>query len=321
MRSIRRQTRRAGRFVAGAARLALVAMVLFANTACIDFGSLIGPVVGQTDKAIATLDDAIRALENASADWQQILQDTVAGLEQAGQRTIRDEVSDLLNRGIGAAGSEFRCNADFVRNRMRQELMRIKARLLGGDLPVLEPVFCDVVPLAIDRARVPASLNRVDFFGYDLDKQGLQVLLVRANGSSTDVTDRLDRPTHYHMTLNLGANGAQLGPDSQRFLMKWQDRELGTIGIIQPTTPVCQARRITFSPNPVTFVPPHTKGDREFNGHGPNVGVGVTLLNRRTHVEAKIEMTATETRSDWTTASGSVVERIYPGESGWEVRQ
>jgi len=42
------------------------------------------------------------------------LQETIAKLTKDGQTTIANEVQNAFNRGIGTAGVEFRCDADFV---------------------------------------------------------------------------------------------------------------------------------------------------------------------------------------------------------------
>jgi len=51
---------------------------------------------------------------NDSRDWETILQETIAKLTKDGQTTIANEVQNAFNRGIGTAGVEFRCDADFV---------------------------------------------------------------------------------------------------------------------------------------------------------------------------------------------------------------
>src|SRR5436189_6390062 len=68
---------------------------------------------GPLERAIAAIDDAIQDLNNASASWQQVLQDLSNKLVDAAQSTIRTEVQNTLNRAVGAAGAEFRCNVDF----------------------------------------------------------------------------------------------------------------------------------------------------------------------------------------------------------------
>ncbi len=54
------------------------------------------------------------------------------------------------------------------------------------------------------------------------------------------------------------------------------------------------------------FIPPHVRGDREFDGHGPNVFGSATLVGVGTsRLSIRLFMEAVETTSDWTTARGS----------------
>ena len=54
----------------------------------------VSDVAGDT---VATLDNAIDALDRNSASWQAVLQDTTAKLTSDAQSTVRNEVSDVLN--------------------------------------------------------------------------------------------------------------------------------------------------------------------------------------------------------------------------------
>ena len=87
----------------------------------------VSDIAGDT---VATLDSAIDALDRNSSSWQTILQDTTNQLTTEAQSTVRNEISDLLNRSVAATGTELRCNADFIGARVRQALVRIRARLL-----------------------------------------------------------------------------------------------------------------------------------------------------------------------------------------------
>jgi len=64
------------------------------------------------------------------------------------------------------------------------------------------------------------------------------------------------------------------------------------------------------------FIPPLVRGDREFNGHGPDVTVNARLLAFSQSIDVSLFMNAVETRSDWTTASGSRSYRIYTAPPG-----
>src|SRR5690554_5584522 len=173
-----------------------------------------------TTQAVNVIDNAIGNLSFESANWREIMENAIADLPSEIQSTIRTEMSDLLNRAVAATGAEIRCNTDFLRNRLAQGLQNIKAKLLNQEPPNLEPQLCSVVPLAIDMGLSPNRRNKIEFYGYDFDQAKIEALLQNSNGTF-DVSNSLDRPTHYHMTLNLGGTGVNLSPQSQRLILRW----------------------------------------------------------------------------------------------------
>jgi hypothetical protein len=204
---------------------------------------------------------------------------------------------------------------------MRNGLIRIKQEFLHQPVDPLEPQLCNVVPLAIDRSLVPTRLNVLEIYGYDFDTTPVSVLHQTTAGT-VDVSSILNKPTHYHMTLTLGGTtGVQLTDKSQKLILKWSGKEISTIAVIQPVTPVCKVRTNQKQPNGFTFIPPHTVGDSEYNGHGPNVTAYVQLINHGSSVEAKTYMRARETTSDWTTAEGTRSDTVYIPDPGWRVSQ
>lgn len=301
--------------------LAAVGQVL-SGSSC-DCLGLKGAIADPVTQAVNVLDDAIDALQNASADWQKVLQDAQKKLTQDAQSTIRNELANLASRSIAQAGVELRCDADFIRARIRQALLGIRARLLGQATPRLEPALCQVVPLGVDRALVPDRLKQVEFYGYDLDTDAsLRVWLERAGQPRLDVTGQLDRPTHYAMTLKFGGSGVQLDERSERFALEWEGRTISTIAVIQPSTPVCESQPAQVEEKSVTFVPPRVgSGDADFAGHGPAVSTIVTLLQAPDVLRARVYMKARETRSDWTEASGSMDFELYRPPAGWVVER
>ncbi|MDH4275825.1 MAG: hypothetical protein OEW08_12380 [Gammaproteobacteria bacterium] len=296
--------------------------IVLTLSAC-DIGKSVDKVTNtltdSTSAAVNVLDDAIGALNQQSSSWQSVLTDTIGKLTTDTQSTIRNEVSDLLSRGVGTAGAEVRCDADFIGNRVREGLIRIKAKLLGQTVPPAQPVFCQIVPLAVDRSLVPQRLNKMEFYGYNFDTVGAIKVSLEGAGTKADVTDKLDKPTHYAMTLKFGANGVQLNDKSQRFIVELNGIPFSTIGVIQPQTPVCKTKVQTIDAGKVTFVPPHTRGDTEFGGHGPNVYSKISLQKTNNALSSTVYMKAVETKSDWTTAEGSKEFPLYTVDPGWRI--
>lgn len=303
--------------------LAFALPFLFGGS-CFDIATPIEDFSTTTENA---LNDAIDALNNASADWQRILEELKEELPEQVQSTVRVEVANLVTRSIGQAGVELRCDIDFIRVRVRQAIERIKIKFIGGTPSPTEPSICQVVPLAVDRALVPGRINQIEFYGYDFDQASdLKVFHVRTNGRQ-NVTNQLDRPTHYAMTLKFGATGVQLDDRSVRFSLEWGGRTISTIAIIQPPTPVCQTRTERFQPGPVTFMPGHTRGDRDFKGHGPTINARVELLVNQRRISARVYMEAYESnpnntlKRDYTTVRGSKVFPLYNAPSGFRINR
>jgi len=277
-----------------------------------------------TQEVIAALDRGITQLGVASADWQDVLNGVINDLPAEVQSTITNEVTNLLNRGIAASGAEVRCNVDFFRARMRQGLQRIKAEFLGSEVPPIEPQLCNVVPLAVDMSLSPNRRNKIEFYGYDFDMSDIEVIHVAGN-TETDVSNKLDQPTHYHMTLNLGAAGVPLNTNSQRLILRWDDRNISTIAVIQPSPDICETKFDNHGPSNITVMPRHatmpgkSRGDREFDGNGPHMYCYVRLYNMGNRVEARIVVRARETKSDWTYGTRDQRFTIYSADPGYEI--
>jgi len=293
-------------------KIFLILIIVNLFTGCNFIDKIKGLFSSETSKVVQVLDQAISSLNSQSANWQEILNKAMKDLPEDVSNTVRSDVSNLLQRTVAATSGEVRCDTDFFRLRVQQWLQEIKAKYLGSVLPAMEPHLCSVVPAAVDLSLQPNQRNLIEFFGYDFDKAQIQVLLKSSNGSSIDVSQHLQVQTHYHMTLNTGANGVQFDKNSEYITLRWNNMDISTISIIQPTTPICETSYKEFTPNNITFIPPHYgNGDSDFGGHGPNVYCTVSLTNYGDHIVATIYMDAKETRSDWTEALGSKNYTIY----------
>lgn len=278
--------------------------------------------VGQA--TLQTIDGAITKLTNNSADWQRTLRETLDELPEKAEAFTRVELNDLLGRGIAASGSEVRCIVDFVGKRVLQGLTRIRARLLHQEVPPREPTFCGVNPPLIsmaDRAADPSRIQAVHLHGYDFDTEPAMQVLLTDNGVVTDVTgSHLTRQTHYQMVLNLGGNGVQLTPTSQRLSLAWNGRTLVDVPVVQPGIPQCRTRVV-----PLDNIGTHEaravlqSGDREFGTNQPYVSAGVALINRDTHVTATLWIRAWEANGGDTVGAGSAVFNLHSAPSGWRV--
>jgi hypothetical protein len=306
-------------------RKSIVLMVLISFlSGCGIFDKILNTGTDIKTETLNTLNDAITALQSQSADWQQVLKETVNKLSKDAQSTLRAEVSNLLSRTVAQGGVELRCDADFIRARIREELVRLKAKFMGQPEPVVDPAFCQVVPIAVDRELIPDRLKQVEFYGYNFDQAGgLGVFVEGAGGQRINITDKLDKPTTYAMTLKFGASGVQLDNASARLVLEWGGKQISTVAVIQPTTPVCASKVQVVSPGSIgPFVPRKIgQGDADFAGNGPDVNADVSLIVAPQALSARVHMHARETRSDWTEVDGWQTYQLYAPDPGWRIEQ
>jgi hypothetical protein len=62
-------------------------------------------------------------------------------------------------------------------------------------------------------------------------------------------------------------------------------------------------------------------GDANFSGHGPDIVIraSLTVSPDKTSIGLTVEMTATETAADWTTAHVKLEKVVYTAEPGWVI--
>jgi hypothetical protein len=287
--------------------------------------------------AVDTLNRGIDVLAKESADWRLVIRDILDELPEEAQGTLRAEVTDLLERGIAATGSEFRCDMDFLRLRVREDLERIRHKHFGGPEPTpRRPYLCMAVPLIVDMNLDAWRRNRLEFYGFDLDTMPISAFVEDKDTNMTNVTRFLNIVTHYHMTLNLGGEAVGLNDDHRKILLFWDNSLQSAVSVIPAEYEEECTTQVKFvTPGTRTYTPPHTnipgynKGNRDFSGHGPKIDAEVTLklgANRR-GILATISMVAWEwnvsknrPRSDYTAAAGETTEVIYLAPDGWRIR-
>jgi hypothetical protein len=90
-------------------------------------------------------------------------------------------------------------------------------------------------------------------------------------------------------------------------------------------TEVCQTKTYTISSRTFTkFIPTHTRGDRDYAGHGPDAALKASLelltnASGGTTMRVRLAMEAVETVSDWTTVSGVRYTPLFVTDAGYRV--
>jgi hypothetical protein len=260
------------------ARVIKVALTVVAFLTMLAGCGSCGVTVSPSADTLSIINNAIDGITRNSADWMTILQDTRDKLTDSAQSTVRNEITNSLQRAEAAAGTEIKCIIDFIGSRVREDLLHIKEAILNEPVDPPIPALCSVVPSVIDLSLDPTRRNLITMNGYNFDtKPAIQAFLVPQNGASaTDVTKYLFRTTHYEMTLNLGSNGIPVSGSSKEIDIDWQNQMLSAIPIIQ-SNPQCRVQTMTVSLGSHRFIPMNlVQGDRDFYGHGPHIDVLVS---------------------------------------------
>ena len=157
--------------------------------------------------------------------------------------------------------------------------------------------------------------KKIEFFGYDFDITEIQVMIF--NGSTQiNVSDKLKITDHYHMILDLVSDSVSITSSSTRIVLRWNNRDMWAVQIIQPEPDICYTYNVNEQFNDISYVPPLVKGDREFNGNGPDVYANVRLINGGNRLIARVYMHAKEILGDSTTAKGFKEYALYTTEPG-----
>lgn len=143
--------------------------------------------------AIHSMDKAIATLSQQSSDWQTVITDLAENITEEMQSTIDNEVQNLTRNSVLTTGGELRCNAEFMRVKLRRSLIEMRnslAQSLNSELSglglsgyqfsmipeeIVEPFICDIVPSAVDLSLSPDRRKKLDIYGFDLRSMPIYV--------------------------------------------------------------------------------------------------------------------------------------------------
>jgi hypothetical protein len=289
-------------------------LLLFATVGCalsLAFGSGTVNAAAPAPKAnpqrtILVLDHAENTLATSSLDHRQALKSVLETLPSDTPEFVRSDIETFLKRAPDER-ADFQCSHEFMRYRARQELERIKDKLLNTSQPA-EPQFCYAVPFAIDLALPKKSL---EIYGYDLDTKPLELFVVNKDATFEDVSFALSSRTHYHLSVDLGSNGVKFSPRSQTIIVAWGHLIRYSVSLIQPTTSLCSSE-IEEIPagKPITFPPQLISGSGRLGSRG-SVRASTTLNYESNKLDATVCLMATDQEQNPTTLGGCGVEYVY----------
>lgn len=307
-------------------RLLVISLIfiLLGISGCAFFNKIPGQIDVIQESTLFILNQGINELSQESANWQMVLQDMQGKLVLDAQATVRNEITQLTNRAIGAAGSQIVCVMDAVPKRALRGLLAIRARYLGEEVPLLEPTLCSVDHDVIDLEEPSASRRTIVYQGYDIENSSaMQLVLVKETGEEYTLENRLFRQTDYKFNVNLAGLQDDFLTEYLKLSIKFGEYYLSDLPILPKDYHPPETKKIeNITPPSLTYMPPRTGGDREFAAHGPHIEISVWVHKTREYVFLNLDMFAQETKSDWTTAKGkSQDHRVYDAPPGWHIKE
>jgi hypothetical protein len=272
---------------------------------------------------VAVLNQGIHEISMESANWRFVLEDMQAQLIEDAQSTLRHEIAALLQRGIGAASSGAVCVTDAIPKRLIYALEVLRAEQLGEDPPAMPPTICmatpDWIDLNIETIRQPV----IHYYGYDLSEEFDDLMVAVRTEQGYLITlesNLLSMISDYEMGLNVSRiDPAHLSWATHLILMSHRG-VLSEIPVVKAMPKPKQTRNVSAGPTSMTWTPPHTGGDKDFNGNGPKSYVTVSFKIEARGAYVRVYMKAKETKNDWTQASGwSDWQIFYEPPPDWEI--
>jgi hypothetical protein len=292
------------------------------------------------------VDKGANNIQEDQGQYAQIIQDTISQLKGVAdklpkdvQSTLSTEVTQLSDRSVAKAGVEFHSSVDFLAQRAVQGLQRLKAALTGKPLPPSEPAFDTVSPEQLMLSLAPERRTSVLLYGWDMDHADAKgnlcgIVLQTDDGRTIPLPEaRIGRTTHYQLTLNTsGTDFESLLTQNHvsKMVVSWNGQTSGLPQVLVAQKPAPTAHTEVRTVRDVgggefpPFVPPHTRGDADFDTGDNNKPMDIRVIGQTmiqgNRVIARVYMWAYEPRPNFTTAQGwSAWKSIYQADAGWQI--
>lgn len=137
------------------------------------------------DKVTDTFNNAIAALGSQSTAWRGTLDQLKNDLVQQGQYTLANQVEGLITQAVSAVGIEARCDIEFLKAGLKEELAQMLAKFQHKTIPPPVPRFCNVAPSSVDLRLTGSTRPILEIFGFNLSDRTITVAVVDQSGSRT----------------------------------------------------------------------------------------------------------------------------------------
>jgi len=281
-----------------------VVLLIHVSTAHAFLDDLVGWIFSDP---IELLDRSITELEDESSSWRAVMEETRDVLIDEGFDKLGHRVDTSVQSAIADVGIEVRCAGDFLRERVIEDLKRIRNSIHKDNKRQLKlrPRVCNPVPNEIDALQVvKGNQTTLSLTGYNLDvanlkrDRSIQAYIQESTGRKINILNYLSAASPYQMTVNLSENGIKLTPRSEKLVFEFGKHTPSSIPIVHPRPKRNRAATIKV----YRECPKKIAGDREFGGNGPDVTASAWLSKNRNSVYLNYYFHLRENKSNWSEA-------------------
>ena len=276
------------------------------------------------EQAVVSLNDGINTLQNQSSDWKSVLKDLESKIDKRVQDVLTYNIPYITNLASQRVLSSVLCVKESVKDEVLYYLQVARAELVTGILPPLpHPKICATSLLTIDLNAPRNIRNQVVFTGYSINtKDSIHAVLINGTTKLDIPLSKLGYPDISNITVSLTDYSDAALTSYTHLQLMFNKEVISSIGIDKKVIDPPLIETVSTAQREIVWIPPHTYGDRDFNANGPRMVSHVYLKQDGYKVYAQVYLYAQETKSDWTTATGtSNWIEIYSVKSGYRINK
>jgi hypothetical protein len=275
------------------------------------------------EQMVFAIDDAVTTIQNAPASWQTALFNLEEVFAEDLSTNLSERVSVLKNEVVGQVETGVICLMDAAASRAVLGLARLKAELLGEELPLPAPYLCSTSHYTIDLNLSQTIRREIIFYGFDfVQREKMLAILVKNSGTETYLDNSIHFLTNYQFVLNLAPYGDNLLKQYDYVSIRFEGEEISNIAIQQDNIPPLVQAAPPVVPPTFGYIPPLRQGDDEIGGSHAKVTLWTKLGHNRSQAYLQVYMSAYEQGGDRTAAYGWSDRHIfYTAPTGWHIKR
>jgi len=298
----------------------LTAILLFTAVGC---KKLVREIRLTREQMVFALDDAITSIQNSPATWQTTMSDLEEEFQQDINTNMGERISVLKNELIGQTATGIICLIDCAANRAVYNLAKLKAELLGEELPLPTPYLCSTSHYTVDLNTDVSIRREVIFYGYDfIQREKVTAYFVNNNGTETYMDNAVHFLTNYQFVVDLAPYNDNFLKQYNYVSIRFDGEEISNIAIQKDNIPP-PTRTESITPGTFGFIPPFAGGgDTRIGDNGASVSLWTKLGRSHRQAYLTVRMSVLEQGGNFTKANGWSDKHIfYTAPDGWHIKR